>query len=317
MENTTPATGQTVSEDVSSISSPETLYAVVFRMVEETIRRYEHIKAEQTAHQNAEVASVFQDLVEMERARLDVIKAQAGQELEKQLPHEIQSFVKSNERAGLIEETRGNPYLLTPYKALQLAVMDKIWVFERILLIISAMENERIQEAAEKLAMEELELAAELRIKRRIAYRFEKDKEISGHHLDENEVISDIDGLAALVADASTAICTVAGNIEHSWGDQLPPKTKKILASLRVTLCKHTDCTAFKPSPEEFQGQRDDDLFSALRRLLRELEATCDSILSVADVSLDEEVVERAQKDAQMYVGLLAQVSDELVSASH
>ncbi len=313
MKHTAPV----ISRDISSISTAGALYAFMLGLVEETAQRYEYISTEQAAHQNDEVAALFRELADMEHKRIDEIKAQARQFLEKNealQPQDTHLPVESDRRAGLVRESAGNPYLLTPYRALQLAVTDKLWVFEYLSTIDSVIEDEIICEKIEELALEELELIAQLRKKRRIAYRQEEIAEIPGHHSNEGLTATSPDSFAAFADDANTVICAMANHIEHTWTDHLSEKTAEMIVTLRSRLCHQTDCAALLSTAAGHHKQRDTDLFSALRILLRELEAACDMSLDIAESSQDEEVVEKAQGTAKIYVELLALVRDEIVS---
>ncbi len=292
------------------------IYLALGILIEQSAHRYAYISKKQNANEDHAVPALFKQLADQEYSRLEVIRQKARDQPENTgTPAKTSNTpepIHTDQRSGLVYEATESPYLLKPYRALQLAVNDKLWVFEYITRMASMTEDPATRRIIENLALEELELISRLRKKRRLAYRQEKSTPKLDFLSDENDTLSSPQDLDNFLADANTVICAMAHAIEHSWIGELPKHTAVVLMELRQTLSAQTEPQTY-PSPfAEHQNPQEADLFSPMRILLRELEATCNMALKIADLSHEEQVVRNAQNAAKTYVELLAMVHAEV-----
>lgn len=149
------------------------LMSIAAAMEREAVARYGLLAAEMTRRGDHGLAVAFQAMLEEERDHLDAIERwsraatglpPAETALPWQLPPEIaRSWDEVAESA-----------LLTPYRALSIAVLNEERGFAFYSYLAANAEDGAVQEAAERLAAEELNHAALLRRERRRAYRREQ-----------------------------------------------------------------------------------------------------------------------------------------------
>jgi rubrerythrin len=156
-------------EPAGRVASADELMAIAHSMEREAGRRY-RVLADRMRLQGVEnLASLFTFLAGIEdkhadqvdvRARLIIGKTPAAANVKWELP---ESFDKEEAPA----------YLLTPYRALAIAVRNEERAFAFFSYLASGAEDERLRQLAEEFAKEELGHAALLRRERRKAWRRE------------------------------------------------------------------------------------------------------------------------------------------------
>ncbi len=149
------------------------LVSIAAAMEREAVTRYGLLAAEMTRRGDHGLAATFQAMLEEERDHLDAIErwSRAATGLPPaeapaswQLPPEIaRSWDEVAESA-----------LLTPYRALSIAVLNEERGFAFYSYLAARAEDAAVRQAAERLAGEELNHAALLRRERRRAYRREQ-----------------------------------------------------------------------------------------------------------------------------------------------
>lgn len=295
------------------MNSLKTVYLTLCALVEQSAKRYAYISAQQCANEDGAIAVLFKQLADQEYKRLHAIKLSASKHavIPENPPDETLPWLPT-QRSELVREATESPYLLKSYRALQLLVNDKLWIFEHLTRMASHIKDGAARRVVEELALEELELAAHLRTKRRISYRQENTPQIPDFLSHDSDTPSSAAGLESFLADANTAICDLAYSIEQSWTGELPKSAGVMLRNLHETLSSQTKPHAAPTSISDHQKRQDTDLFFPLRILLRELEATCNMALKIAELSLEEQVVTKAQQAAKTYVDLLASLSAEV-----
>lgn len=288
------------------------LNAVMINLIDETSKRYQIISEEQNAHQNIEASNLFLELANAEKARLNDFHAQINSDSSSQ--GDNHKLFLSGQRAGLIRDSQENPYLLTTYRALQLIVNDKLWMFEYLSEISSNTADANIRQMIEKFALEELELAAQFRKKRRVAYHQEKNKQSSLLSSPQSNPATTPEAFALFIDDANSSIHDIISVIEQRKPDEVSQNIHTLFRTLRNKLKVESGPNdSSRTHPDHHQTT----LFSSLKALLSEIETACDMSLEIAESSQNELVVENAQESVEIYVEMLAAVRDELYFISN
>ncbi len=138
----------------------------------EAVRRYGELAQEMERRGELETAATFRQMSEIEARHVDAVKRWAeslhetvppAQDFAWQLPREI----------GASWDEVGNSSLLSPYRALAIAVTNEERAFALYAFVAARAADPRVAHEAEAMAREELAHAAELRVLRRQAYRRE------------------------------------------------------------------------------------------------------------------------------------------------
>jgi rubrerythrin len=157
------------SEPTASIRSMDELLAVAMAMERESADRYASLAERMRAAGQQELAGVFDRLVREETGHIEMVAAWSQQVIHK--PPEILSpeaappDVFDDEAIGLV-----SPELLDAYRSFAVAVRNEERAFAFWSYVAAHGASLEIREAAERMALEELEHAKILRRERRKAF---------------------------------------------------------------------------------------------------------------------------------------------------
>jgi rubrerythrin len=148
------------------------LVGIAAAIESETIRRYATLAQEMERHGEHTTAATFREMGEMEQRHREAVDRWA-RSLDEPVPA-AESFVwlVPPEIGASWDEVRHSS-LLTPYRALAIAVTNEERAFVFYAYIAANATDPRVTREAETMAREELAHAAELRVRRRQAYRRE------------------------------------------------------------------------------------------------------------------------------------------------
>ncbi len=296
-----------------SISSVGELYSTAIVIGQNMARFCRELAQEMEDCQNDDTGRVFLDIADRESAHVDLVRGQAKEAGAKIGVHVDDAWNQQNLRGNLAREIADNPYLITPYRAYQLAVINAERVFEILSTLAAIQKNDDISQHAEILARGQLSKIATFRLCRRRASRSEIKTAIGKANLNTPPVgIDDLNPVARTVhAIIRTMIVTVCG----SWASEMSDGTKSVLQELLNdfqdipdSLVAEQDRTALDARVK----QENDTLLSALKSLMRELESAVDLFLGYAESANSEEVVNAAQAKAERYVQCIAKIRNEL-----
>ena len=191
--------------DPKNVRSLDQLVSLAIAAEQEAVRQYQALADQMRAAGNAEVAALFERLVEEERGherQLDDWAAQAGvtprpetQSIRWQHP-----AVRSDYDAEAVDPARS-----TAYKALSFAVHNEERAFHFYAYVAAHAEDPRMRRYAELLAREELGHAALLRSMRRQAWRAERATDQGPPRPDPRQ-IHNLDDLAEAAAQLEQAL---------------------------------------------------------------------------------------------------------------
>ncbi len=190
-------------------------------------------------------------------------------------------------------------YLMTPYKALQLAVLREQESFRLFSALAANTGNADIQARAELFAHRALEALSLLRADRRLAYRSEPASKLAG------EGLSDRPASGANVEDTARRVDLMLGQAIAAANAALQSSMSDVgLAALSRL---RDDYPA-----DAVDAALSDDPVQVLKGLLLEFETAVDLFLRIAETGKTELVVEAAHGAVERYLGGLSVVRDQL-----
>lgn len=148
------------------------LMAVAIAIEFDTVRRYERLAALVRARGDMPAAAAFRKLQQIEKGHIDSLTDLArGLSLAVPAPSDTAPLVPPDIAAAW--DAVQQSVLITPYRALAVAVTNADRAFAYFSYIAANSESDELARQAELLAREELSHAAELRVQRRLAYHRE------------------------------------------------------------------------------------------------------------------------------------------------
>jgi rubrerythrin len=154
------------------IESLEVLIGLANAIEIEAVARYRQLAALMEERDDAASAAVFRALAAVEQRHVDMVAALARTlRLEVPAPLRFAGYLppEISESWNDVQHSQ----LLTPYRALAVAVANQERTFALYSYIAANAENVAVAQQAEALAREELAHVAELRVQRRLAWRRE------------------------------------------------------------------------------------------------------------------------------------------------
>lgn len=299
--------------DMPAIASLDELYSIANVLGHNTIRVCERLAIEMKACRNDETAQVFEDLVELEATYIHSICKQA-ENAGAEVGVDIDDIWLAQDLGGdPAREITDNPYLMTPYRALRLGVINKERVFEILTALAANQDDFVIRRHAEVLAQGQLSGIVQLRLRRRQASRSEIKTAIEKEGLDTPP--AEMDKFNMTVQTVHAIIRTMTLIVRDSWASEMTGETEQILQGLLEDFRDFPNeliADEDRAALEARAKQTNDNLFSALKTLLRELESAVDLFLSYAENARSEHVARAAQTKAERYVRRITRIRDEL-----
>ncbi len=299
--------------DLPPIASLDELYSIANVLSHNMVGVCERLASEMETCRNDDTARVFEDLGERETARIQSIARQAENAGAKVGVDIDDIWLAQDLRGDLAREIADNPYLMTPYRALQLAVISKERVFEILSMLAANQDDAVIRRHAELLAQEQLSEISQLRLRRRQASRSEIKTAIDKAGLDTPPV--GMDDFNRTVRTVHAIIRTMTLIVRDSWASEITGETEQILQGLLEDFRDFPDelvADEERAALEARVKQTNGNLFSGLKTLLRELESAADLFLGYAENARSEDVIHAAQTKAERYVRRISRIRDEL-----
>lgn len=164
------------------VSSAGELMAMAHAMEKEAGRRYRQLAAQMRLRQEDHLAELFTFLSEIEEKHVSKIEDRA-REL---LATPVSAMPAGWRVPETFDEEEAASRLLTPYRALALAVRNEDRAFAFYSYVAADAPDETTRKLAEDLAKDELEHAHLLRRERRAAFRNERPKPQASHGVPES-----------------------------------------------------------------------------------------------------------------------------------
>lgn len=278
------------------VSSAEELMAMAHAMETEAGRRYRQLAGQMTLRQDDRLAKLFTFLAEIEEKHVNKIEVRA---------HELLAKPVSTMPAGWLvpetfEEEEAASRLLTPYRALALAVRNEDRAFAFYSYVAADAPDEATRKLAENLAKDELEHAHLLRRERRAAFRNESAKLHASRGVPDT-----VDELWTISAEAESR----AANYHYALAAALDAEDTRLATVFRRAAQDEDTCA--REAGDRAGVVRPAQLRIAAPAVedgLRLLEETFERYSDIAEHAKDETVMHEAQSLAARAVRRLSLV---------
>jgi rubrerythrin len=283
------------SEPVERISSPDELLAIAHAMEREAGRRYRELADHMRRQDEQKLAALFEFLAQIEDKHAEVIDERAKVVIGKAVdPARARWDLPEN-----FDEEEARSHLLTPYRALAIAVRNEERAFAFFTYLAANAKNDEVRRLAEQSAKDELDHAALLRSERRKAWRSREERDMLGRP--ETEKIASVTDLLiravtlerAAAAEHHTLATTLAGQgnrvaaelFEQAAADEqlaADEATTRLGSAANIPQVSHPAGSAH-----------------SIRDGLRILEDTFERYAHISEQSADNQLLIEAQKLAQ------------------
>jgi rubrerythrin len=279
-----------------SVSSAEELMAMAGAMEREAARRYRQLAARMRVRKEDHLAKLFTFLAEIEEKHVTKIEDRA---------HELLAKPVSVMPAGwqvpeTFDEEVAASHLLTPYRALALAVRNEDRAFAFYSYIAAHAPDEATQRLAEELAKDELEHAHLLRRERRAAFRNERPKRQASRGVPET-----LNELWMMSAEAESR----AADYHYALAAALSAKDAALATLFARAAADEDDCA--REVANRAGSARPAQLRIAepkVEHAMSLLEEVFERYADIADRAKDETIIKEAQKLAARAVRRLSLV---------
>jgi rubrerythrin len=276
MTGRTPLLG---AEPRGKPASLEDLLGLANAIDHEAVDRYTQLAELMEVRGERDTADTFREMCEIEQRHVDMV-ARRAESLGERLPPASDFTWRLPPEIGASWNDVEHSLLLTPYRALAIAVTNEERAFALYSYVAAAADDPAVARQAESLAREELAHAAELRVRRRRAYH----RAAPGAAPPVGTDIESLSDLRALEVRISRNIDATLGDIAVALDAAGDPESAGLVASLA-----HTAAEPGKAAPAPAtaaSGQQTPQ--GLLRQALRTLETASEAY---------EEVVTRTERD--------------------
>lgn len=257
----------------------------------EAVRRYAQLASLMEQRGERDTAAIFHQMREIEQSHVDFVEGRAhalehdlapAGEFTWRLPPEIAGSWSEIQRSAL----------LTPYRALAIAVINEERTFALYSYIASASNDPDVTREAETLAREELFHAAELRVRRRQAY----------HHEFPGRVVPAAKAVETLTEfhDLEARLSQQAATALHSTAQALAVRGDNVSAELVAGLAQReaeaARAAGVAPAPATVMtdaGSKDSAV--RLQEALRPLETSSEAYEEVIARAAHDDLLQAAQ----------------------
>jgi rubrerythrin len=298
---------------VAKIRGVDHLMAVALGMEHEAARRYAELAEAMRRAGEADMAALFEELAELEADHERQLSDWARRDGQAAPPPAAFSWQMPETMAVAGDEAR----VMTPYKALSLAVRNEERAFAFYSYLAAMAERDDVRERAEALAREELTHVAQLRAMRRKAYHSERPTAAR------RRSPGDPDGLHRLAmgleagsreVDAAAAAALRAGG--HTVQAEAMARLAEEDRRSAELLARSIGGRQMLEGGSVIEGARAAGLLraealtvsGAMQLALRNAEEVLETYMAVAENATDEGLMREAQRLGELAVARLAVV---------
>ncbi len=291
-----------VKDSAISVKPPKTvgeLMAMALALEREAAARYDELAEEMVHHGNHELAALFNGLGAEERKHEARIGRLMGPDDGARPPVAFQwRSPEAMEREA--KEEAGGVYLMTPYRALCLAVQNEERAFAFFSQIAGGIKDRSLREAAEALAKEELEHIVRLRLERCRAWRAESES--AARRPREVRSLTALRRRAQTIEGEAALRYEALGQAMAARGDKTIGTLFRNLAADQRNLVAEIDRRAegtdahVAQATELLRRLAETAPHDALRLALADAEEAFDFYAAMAEQGADQDMVEEAQR---------------------
>lgn len=299
---------------IAEITDSGQLMAIAIAMEREAAERYEQLAAAMERAREAELAALFHQLAALEReheaglgrwSKRDGIAVPAAARFSWQFPETFGP-----------EADGGEAHVLTPYRALGIAVRNEERAFAFYAYLSAMAPDEQVRRRADALAREELNHVAQLRALRRRAYHAGRAPRI-----ETPRTAADLDRLAGSLERGAARLqgvaadCLADNGLAHAAGILRRLAAEAAQRAERLAGAEGGGSGTLRGA--ETAGLLDAAMltpFGALRLALRNAEEILESYLAAADRADDPALLHAAQDLADAALARLALIRSQLAN---
>jgi rubrerythrin len=295
-------TGTTPPE---TLTSAEELMAIAYALELEAVARYRELAARMRLRGEDPLAGLFAFLARIEEKHAAEIDRRSEAILGKSPDPRIVRW----ELPENFDEEEARSAMLTPYRALAIAVRNEERTFAFYSYVASAASDDRVRTLAEELAKDELDHAALLRRERRKAYR-EAGAATARHALPES--VEEFFALAAAWEGFAARVHQKLADTRYAAGDTEGARLFRRIAAAEAESASEAGRRA---AGRAWSGAPHAPGAPTVRDGIRLLEAAFERYADIAERARNEEIVREAQRRAEGLVQLLALAGGSLENA--
>lgn len=298
------------AEPSLEVDSLEGLLGLANAIEVEAVARYDQLAGLMEARGEAATAAVFRDMREIEQRHVDWV-ARLGEKLQREVPA-AGGFIWSLPREIAESwDSIQHSSLLTPYRALAIAVSNEERAFALYSYVAARTDDPDVACEAEMLAREELAHAAELRVKRRLAFRATQHDAIA-QAVPQVATLEDFQALERRLAGSVAArLHNLAQQLEAA-GDR---ESARLVAGLAEGETRRaSDATAGAVPSGDASTTRAPRIL--LQEAVRRLEGASEVYEDIVAQAEQEPLLEAAQAALQRTVEGISRISARLAALS-
>ncbi|HZD26536.1 MAG TPA: ferritin family protein [Alphaproteobacteria bacterium] len=289
-------------EPDTGVASLAELVGIAHAFEAEAVRRYDLLAREMDRHGAADTAATFRALSEEERRHVGAVAAWAERLHEPLPPPEPFVWRLPEDLAESWDAVAGSA-LLTPYRALAIAVTNEERAFAYYAYIAAHADEPRIAEAAEEMAEEELRHAMLLRRLRRQAYHHDRDSAQPADTVRSVATLAEFEALlCGLQRDAAREHAGIAAGLRAN-GEE---RSAALITELAVAEAQAAGLAAMAGA---LVPERPAPPLELLYRARAPLERLADACETVAEKAQSEDLVAAAQAALAEAVARLARLA--------
>jgi rubrerythrin len=273
-------------EPRGKIGSLKALIGLANAIEVEAVARYAQLAALMEARGEAATAAVFRDMREIEERHV-VMVARLADVLHQAVPPAADFTWCLPPEVAESWDAVQHSALLTPYRALAIAVANEERTFALYSYVAAHADDGAVAQQAEALAREELAHAAELRVRRRLAYR--REFSASAHSL-----AAAVETLAAFRA-LDARLLREAADAHHAIAAALTAAGDADSARLVAALAEREEEAAAAGSGRPAVAAEGRQPAALLQQALRPLEAASEVYEDLVAEAAEEDLLQAAQ----------------------
>lgn len=300
----------------AKLRSVAELTRVTVAMERVAAQRYDELADDMEKHRNSDVAALFRRLADEERGHMArIVKwAEGPDETFAEMVDYDWQFSEIFDPDA--EELSAGLYLLTPYKALCIAVRNEERAFAFYTEVATQAKDEKVRRRAEELAREELDHVVALRLQRFRAFRaFGKSTRLIPAHQDVRS-LDEFKAVAELLERTASEHHLALASAAESMGDaETATVLRGIAEEERASADGFMSSVGSQTKPGvSLRGisAESQSNFVLLRSGLQIVDEAFEALMAVADKATDTSVLKETEGLAEKLIPRLAQIRDRL-----
>lgn len=294
---------------VAAIRDARHLMEIAVAMESEAARRYGRLSAAMDKAGEPELAGLFADLATLEQTHEDGLRRWASRQ-------GVAELATGTPFAWPMPETfeADDPLILTPYKALAIAVRNEERAFSFFTYLAALAPNDHVRSLAESMAREELAHVAELRAMRRRAFQSHPPDDLAERVAAAATSVAALERAAGGLENGSEELYDLAAREMSQAGDQAGATILREAARMSRLLSSggrpagRESAALAAARAASLLGRGNLTRSGVLKLCLRNAEEVLEIYLGIAERTADTEVLSRAQQLAESAVARLAMV---------